>query len=90
MTTLHNSNIHNAINLNRFTPDVTPCNVTTRLGGVQATLATHRCAAGGGRGQGTGAQPRVEKWRETEHIRMLTTPDTGRSHAVTRRSNNEQ
>ena len=91
MTTHHNSNIHNAITLIRFTPNVTPCNVTTSWEEYrQHWLHTGVAAVWGGRGQGTRAQHRVEKWRETRHIRVLTTPDTRRSHAVTRRSNNEQ
>ena len=90
MTTHHNSNIHNAITLIRFTPNVTPCNVTTSWEEYRQHWLHTGVLLGEVGDRGHWAQPRVEKWRETEHIRMLTTPDTGRSHAVTRRSNNEQ
>ena len=55
MTTHHNSNIHNAITLIRFTPNVTPCNVTTSWEEYrQHWLHTGVAAAvWGGRGQGT-------------------------------------
>ena len=54
MTTHHNSNIHNAITLIRFTPNVTPCNVTTSWEEYrQHWLHTGVAAVWGGRGQGT-------------------------------------
>ena len=89
MTTLHNSNTHNAINLNRLTPNVTP--VMLLLGWEE--YRQHWLHTGVLLGEvgdrGHWAQPRVEKWRETEHIRMLTTQHRILD-AVTRRSNNEQ